>query len=74
MRRCFSKVVETLAFSTLYWGKISNLIKEALLSVVCLCRLLSFELRFLTVELSSYGVDKCLLIPWVEKISTKLPN
>ena len=32
--------------------KVLNLIKEALVKVVCLCRLLSFELRCFTVELS----------------------
>jgi len=44
-----------------------NLNKEALVNVVYLCRLRSFEIRFFTLGLAHTGVDECLLISWVEK-------
>ena len=45
--------------------------------VMVLCLLQTPEVRtqiFLPLSLAHTGVDECLLIPWVQKISTKLPN
>ena len=38
------------------------------------CRYLRFDLTFLILSLAHADDDEWLLIPWVEKIPTKLPN